>query len=289
MKKKGLISRYTSGYGTGEISLKKLIFYNLFFFVPIIILIVLSLFLAKFISPVFQTSINITAQIIMIFLTLLLFFLIIPFIRRRESVIGVRYSLVGFLIVAVGLTLPSIILEWDWSLLFIELHHLATYILLTFIFCPEVLGMDIDISKWFQHFKQIFIVLVYCGIVLFYVAGFGWIFYSMAVADPGAFAYSLDKPVEYPRYLYFSIISFATIGYGDITPVSTGARFLVCVEALIGSIVNVIFIAILFVYVSNFQVFLRGLKEEEKMMKKEERLIQEEEAIIKKTSKKKKR
>jgi hypothetical protein len=289
MKKKGLISRYTSGYGTGEVSLKKLIFYNLFFFVPIMLLIILSLFIARYLAPVFQTTINVTVQIIMLFFTLILFFIIIPVIRRRESVIGVRYSLIGFIIVAIGLTLPSIILEWDWSLLFIELPHIATYILLTFIFCPEVLGMDIDISKWFQHFKQIFMVIVYCSIVFFYVAGFGGIFYNMAVADPGAFEYSIEKPVEYPRYLYFSIISFATIGYGDITPVSTGARFLVCVEALIGSIVNVVFIAILFVYVSNFQIFLRGLKKEEKMIKKEEMLIQKEEAVIKKLAKKKKR
>jgi len=151
------------------------------------------------------------------------------------------------------------------------------------------LGMDIDISKWFKHYKQLLIIGIYVSIVLLYVAGFGWIFYNMAVVDPGAFAYSLDKPVEYPTYLYFSIISFATIGYGDITPVSAGARFLVCVEAVIGSIVNVIFIAILFVYVSNFQAFLRGLKEEEKMIKEEERLIQKEEGVIKKIARKKKR
>lgn len=290
MQKKRLVA----GYGTGEISLKKLVFYNFIFFVPIALLIFFSFFLANYLSPVFNTSKSVTVQILMIFFTLILFAIIIPVIRRRESVEGVRYSLIGFFIVAIGLTLPSIILEWDFSPLYIQFPHLATYILLTFIYCPEVLGMDIDISKWFQHFKQILIVVVYCSIVIFYVAGFGWIFFGMADADPYAFSYSIEKDTEYPTFLYFSVISFTTIGYGDITPVSTGARFLVSVEAIMGSIVNVIFIAILFVYVSNFQSFIKGVKEEEKKIEKEERLIQKEEEIIlkklsKKTRKKQKR
>jgi len=289
MEKKRSVSKHTSGYGTGEISLKNLAIYNFMFLVPIILLIMLSAFIGSSLSIKLHTTVAVTMEILMIFFTLILFAILIPFIRRNESVVGVRYALIGFLIVAVGLTLPSIVLEWDWSLLWIELPHIATYLLLTFIYCPEVLGMDIDISKWFQHFKQIMIIVIYISIVMFYVSGFGWIFFNMAQADPGAFAYSVEKPIEYSTFMYFSIISFATIGYGDITPVSTGARFLVCVEAIVGSIVNVIFIAILFVYVSNFQSFLRGLKEEEKMIKKEEKLIAREEAAIKRFTKKRKR
>jgi len=284
MQKKGLIA----GYGTGEISLKKMVFYNLLFFIPIAALIFFSLFIAKYLIPVLQTSRSVTAQILMIFFSLILFAIIIPIIRKRESVEGVRYALIGFLIVAVGLTLPSIILEWDFSPLYIQFPHLATYILLTFIYCPEVLGMDIDISKWFQHFKQILIIIVYCSIVIFYVAGFGWIFFSMANANPGAFSHTMGmgNAVEYPTYIYFSVVSFTTIGYGEILPVSTGARFLVSVEAIVGSIVNVIFIAILFVYVSNFQSFIKGVKEEEAKIEKEERMIiKEEKAILKKINK----
>jgi hypothetical protein len=292
MEKKRSVAKYTSGYGTGDISLKSLVFYNLLFFIPMILLILLSSFIGTFLSRTFHTTIAITMEILMIFFTLILFAVIIPFIRRRESVIGVRYSLIGFLIVAVGLTLPSIVLEWDFSLLYIELPHIATYFLLTFIYCPEVLGMDIDISNWFKHFKQIMIIVVYCCIVLFYVSGFGWIFFNMAQADPGAFVYSIEKPLSYSMFLYFSIISFATIGYGDIIPVTTGARFLVCVEAIVGSIVNVIFIAILFVYVSNFQSFIRGVREEKKLIEieGEEKLIKrKEEKILRTISPRKKK
>lgn len=259
---------YTSGYGTGEISLKKLAFYNLLFFLPILGFIFLSGYLAGILQPYFNTTRNITAQMLMIFFTLGLFFVIIPFIRKRENVKGVRYALIGFLIVAVGMTLPTLVFRRSVSLLFIELPHIASYILLTFIYTPEVLGMDIDISKWFKHYKQILVILVYCSIVILYIMGFAWLYFNMAKVDPGAFAYNVDKPVVYSRYLYFSVISFTTIGYGDITPVSTAARFLVCTEAMIGAIVNVIFIAILFVYISNFQAFIKELKKEEAAIEK---------------------
>jgi len=280
MKKKRQVEGYSAGYGGGEITIGKLVFYNLLFIVPIIVLIILSYLIAKYTSTYFGTTIGVTSQILMLFFTLGLFFVLIPIIRRRESIAGVRYSLVGFLIVAIGITLPAIVLQRNFSLLFTELPHIASYVLLTFIYCPEVLGMDIDISKWFKHYKQLFVIFIYCSIVLLYVAGFGWIFYNMARADPSSFNYAVSKPVSYPRYLYFSIISFATIGYGDITPVSTGARFLVCTEAMLGSIVNVIFIAILFVYISNFQAFLQGLKEEERRIKEEEVKLKKEEQRV---------
>ncbi|MBN2111948.1 hypothetical protein JW707_02500 [Candidatus Woesearchaeota archaeon] len=267
MKKKEA-ARYTSGYGTGEITIKKLVFYNLLFFLPILAFIFLSRYLAGLLKSYFQTTAQITVQMLMIFFTLGLFFVIIPVIRKRENVLGVRYALIGFLIVAVGMTLPALVLRRDAGLLLLELPHIASYILLTFIYTPEVLGMDIDISKWFKHYKQILVILVYCSIVLLYITGFGWIYFNMAQVDPGAFSYSVNKPVEYPVYLYFSVISFATIGYGDITPVSTGARFLVCIEAMVGAIVNVIFIAILFVYISNFQAFIKELKKEETAIEK---------------------
>jgi hypothetical protein len=281
-KKKKEVSKYTEGYGTGKITLGKLVFYNLLFFVPIILLIIFSRFIAGRVYDVFETTPNIVTQVIMIFFTIALFLVIIPFIRNRESVGGVRYSLIGFLIVAIGLTLPSIIFQKNFGLLLVELPHIATYVLLTFIYCPEVLGMDIDISKWFKHYKQLLIIFIYCSILLLYVSGFGGIYYNMAKADPASFSHDTPKETDYPLYFYFSTITFTTIGYGDITPISTGARFLVSVEAIVGTIVNVIFIAILFLYISNFQAFAQSLKEEEKEIKKEEKEIRSIERRMKK-------
>lgn len=266
MKKKE-VPTYAEGYGTGEISITKLIFYNLLFFIPIVAFLFLARLIAGYVNMQFHTTKMVASQVIMFFMTLAFFFLVIPFIRKRENVRGVRYALFGFLIVAVFLTLPALILQKNPNLLFMEMPHIASYILLTFIYSPEVLGMDIDISKWFKHYKQLLVIIIYCSIVLLYVAGFGWIYYNIALSDSNAFSYSNEENIDYPTYLYFSVISFTTIGYGDITPVSPAARFLVSTEAIIGAIVNVIFIAILFVYISNFQAFIKEIKKEEEAIK----------------------
>ncbi|MDP7140947.1 MAG: potassium channel family protein [Candidatus Woesearchaeota archaeon] len=284
MEKKGG-DIFSAGYGTGEITITKLILYNLLFIVPIVLSVMLSRLIAVRIHEKFETTVNIMVQVIMVFVTMIIFFFLIPFIRNRESVKGVRYSLIGFLIVAVGLTLPMLIIKRNPSLFFIEMPHLATYILLTFIYCPEVLGMDVDISKWFKQYKQLMVILVYVSILIFYTFGFGWIFFNIAASDPGAFSYAADKPIVYSQYIYFSIITFATIGYGDITPVTAIARFLVSTEALIGAIVNVIFVAILFVYISNFQAFFREFKKEEAIIGKEEKMIKKEEKKVEKEEK----
>lgn len=93
------------------------------------------------------------------------------------------------------------------------------------------------------------------------------------VAYPNAFSYSLDGELGYGTFLYYSVITFTTIGYGDITPVSPGARLVAGFQAMLGMIINVVFIAILFMYISNFQLIL---KKETKIEKEEARIIRTE-------------
>jgi hypothetical protein len=45
--------------------------------------------------------------------------------------------------------------------------------------------------------------------------------------------------------LYFSVITFTTIGYGDLYPIGTGSKFLVGVESLFGAILVALFIFVL--------------------------------------------
>jgi len=279
--------RSNTGYGEGEISIKKFIFYNLLFIIPIFVFLKISDWIADYILKPLNTTHLVAMQILMMGFTFLLFMVIIAIIRRRENIRGVRYSLFGFLIFGIALTLPSLIIQRNPSLLYMEFIHIAHYILLTFIFCPEVLGMDVDISKWFRNYRQWTVIFVYTSIIMFYMLGFAFLFYSIAKADPAAFNYSAPKPITYSHFIYFSIVSFATIGYGDITPVNEAARFLIGVEAIIGSIINVIFVAILFVYISNFQAFSKDMRKEEQMIKEEEKLMKEEEKYIKKAVKNK--
>ncbi len=61
--------------------------------------------------------------------------------------------------------------------------------------------------------------------------------------DPDAIQYVDDRlPDELPpgyshdRYTYFSVVTITTLGYGDILPVSSAARALVQIEAILGQL-----------------------------------------------------
>lgn len=57
------------------------------------------------------------------------------------------------------------------------------------------------------------------------------------------------ETVDYSTFLYFSRITFFTIGYGDIIPTGYETQNLVGLEALTAHILSVIFIPILFIVV----------------------------------------
>lgn len=69
-----------------------------------------------------------------------------------------------------------------------------------------------------------------------------------------AITYTLDEPAESPRWwvarvllksLYFSITTFATLGYGDFQPVGRWARALAGVEALVGGLLMALLVVVL--------------------------------------------
>lgn len=75
----------------------------------------------------------------------------------------------------------------------------------------------------------------------FLMLGMAWALAYLAVArsDPAAFNFSPVPPggaaaMDGLTALYFSFITLCTVGYGDITPVSRGARMLAVLEAVTG-------------------------------------------------------
>jgi hypothetical protein len=69
-----------------------------------------------------------------------------------------------------------------------------------------------------------------------------------------AITYSIEDPEQAPRWwigrvlfksLYFSVVTFATLGYGDIQPIGAFARFLAGVEALLGALLAALLVFVL--------------------------------------------
>ena len=63
---------------------------------------------------------------------------------------------------------------------------------------------------------------------------------------PGSIRLAGDNPeARLSDFLYFSYVSLLTIGYGDITPVSSAARTLVVLEGLLGMAFTTVLLAVL--------------------------------------------
>jgi len=283
---------HPSDIGKTDISLMKLVNYNLLFFIPILIALLISFWLGSIFSIFFETSQTIVARIFMFVFTFLIFMLIIPFIRRREKISGIRYSILAFFLVGIGLSLPSA-LAGNPGFLLGSLCYFAHYLLLTFIFAPEVLGIYSNIKDWFIKGKQLYVMVVYLAIVLLYIFGFGMQYYDMYVHSPDAFTVGFEEELEPTTFIYYSVVTFATIGYGEITPLSTAARFMTSLEIMFGMVINVLFIALLLVYISGTQSNI--LKREEHKLdraeeshERQEDEIQEVKSEVKKIKKKEK-
>jgi voltage-gated potassium channel len=85
------------------------------------------------------------------------------------------------------------------------------------------------------------------AICIYLLMGLIWalLYLSLAQAIPGAFN-GLEQLVWYDNFAdvaYFSYVTLTTLGYGDITPVSPVARFLVYMEAIVGLFYMAILVA----------------------------------------------
>ena len=235
-----------------EIKIGQLVKYTLLFFIPLVIAIIVSRIIASATAVYLQVRPGIlTIMYVNVFVILIALFFI-PYLRRKESIAGVRYSMLALAIVGIGLTLPSALIG-NFGLLMALPTLFAHYALLTFIYHPEVLGVASDIQRWFAQHRQFFIVFVFIGIVVLYVTGFGFLHYQAWQQSIVPDAYKFDNDVRpgVATFVYYSAITFATIGYGEIVPVSRAARILAVSEAFFGLAINVLFIAILLMYLSS--------------------------------------
>jgi hypothetical protein len=62
-------------------------------------------------------------------------------------------------------------------------------------------------------------------------------------AWPGSFGSPLGTDVGLPRAVYFSFVTLATLGYGDVVPVSDMARGLAVLEAVTGQLYLAVLVA----------------------------------------------
>ena len=84
-------------------------------------------------------------------------------------------------------------------------------------------------------------------VVIYLLLAYSWalIFQSIEIVQPGSFYIPESYQQDRFSFLYFSLITITTIGYGDIIPVSNLAKACAVLNGLIGQIYLVVVVATL--------------------------------------------
>jgi hypothetical protein len=86
---------------------------------------------------------------------------------------------------------------------------------------------------------------IFAALDAYLLAGlmFGICFYLLDQTWPGSFNPESETPLALPHAIYFSFVTIATLGYGDIVPASELARALAILEAISGQLYLVVLVA----------------------------------------------
>lgn len=88
--------------------------------------------------------------------------------------------------------------------------------------------------------KKVDSEIIFGAICAYLLIGFMWggIYLLVENIYPGSFyidsAHNIDNKLNYADFLYFSFVTLATLGYGDISPITPLARNISIMEGIIG-------------------------------------------------------
>ncbi|MCK5354953.1 MAG: two pore domain potassium channel family protein [Methyloprofundus sp.] len=196
----------------------------------------------------------------LLLVVLLVLFLVQPFFSGNEKLLTFLSDLVfsivvgttayalsihrQYMIFALLLGLPAIILRWLYWIYLEKYLWVASYLLgiSILLFCSyELLSFILQVKKVSQH-------TINAAICIYLSLGVAWgmAYLVLETLAPGSF--TLAELVNEPQalimdMLYYSIVTLTTLGYGDITPVTPWAKNLSALEAVIGQVYLTVLVA----------------------------------------------
>ncbi len=172
--------------------------------------------------------------ILNIFVSMIFFFAVFAVSENRKNFIFALLLCIPWFAttwINIFLSSPSTVLEVISTVIGILFYAYIAGILLHFILKSEDVKRDV----------------LYGAVSIYMLIGgvFGSIFSMIELILPGSFyinpAHNIDGIINWIDLLYYSYVTLTTLGYGDIIPVTSYARYTAILEAIIG----VMFLAII--------------------------------------------
>ena len=132
--------------------------------------------------------------------------------------------------------IPAALLNISTVFFKIPIIYLTTIIVSIIFYAFTVITLLQHILKS----KKVDSEIIYGAICAYLLIGFmlGGVYLLIEVTSPGSFyidaLHNIDNKTNYADFLYFSFVTLATLGYGDISPVTPLARNVSVMEGIIG-------------------------------------------------------
>jgi hypothetical protein len=192
------------------------------------------------------------------------FFFFARYLRHKKDIFYVRRFLVVYFIIYFGIVFIILaFLQGNVVYFFSTLGNsfilFSAYTLIIFILSPEILGVlgtGGNIRKLFLSGQHVRLILIYLFIAVMQVTGFSLLDYAIQLysTEGGALAYNGfpgGGTGTWFDFFYFSMITFVTIGYGDIHPALPVAELSSTIQALLSHVISILFLAVLLLYLSS--------------------------------------
>ena len=195
-------------------------------FFLLLVLILLTIVLTPFLDDFIETRI-----LMDIFLTALFLAIIFAIKSKRTH-----------MIIAFILVLPLILSTWSYYIYDYTHLDLATRIFGALFFGYAVMIILQIIGRSTEVTRE----TIFAAVVAYLLIALMWAYLYMILESliPGSFSFPEQVTLsESQRFHYLSFITITTLGYGDITPLTSKASALALVEAVIGQIYMVVLVA----------------------------------------------
>ena len=157
--------------------------------------------------------------------------------RIRELVIGIVFAV------------PALVTKWWSGLLPSPWNIYVTSAFYVVFLCY----ISFFIVRFIFETEQISLDMIFAAICLYMYLGLIWTFIYLVteVSHPGSFRFPTELPEDpegwtqslRSNFSYFSYVTLATLGYGDVTPLTRFARAWAVLEALAGQFYLAVVIA----------------------------------------------
>jgi hypothetical protein len=226
----------------------------------IVISIVIAFVMGQLTFPYLESNASNAGHIYGIMTSSIAFFLFARYLRQKKDILYVRTLLVIYFI-GYACCVMLILLFLQQNIVYFlsttgnALILFSAYTLIIFIINPDILGV-IGLRKGvakrlFLSGQHVRLILIYLAIVLMQIFGFSLLNLAIYTYSGGTAFKGFDEPGTWMDFIYLSTITFVTIGYGDITPITPVARLSAIVQALLSHIISILFIAVLLLYLSS--------------------------------------